>query len=318
MVGRIKPVRAMLTALLIPALLAAWAQGAAAGATLRPAPVVAPADLQALEQRMLALQLTSERVTASLSVSETPKPTGLGGGFGHVFGKSSALTTGLLTMSGEVSFAPQAANIQMSFFGLHMNARLLGSTLYIEEPELARLDGGRPWVVMPNQHIGSAVGVGPSADAEGGLEPAASFKSVVETIAHAQSIEEVGPVTVNGRATTEFKLAIPFERLGKLRRSQARLLHRLFAPVANVELFIAEDGLPVRTRIAFRVRPKKGQLIVQSDVLATDIPVLVEAPPAAETIGEAQLRQLLRKRLISAERRGKNHGKHRHPARKSK
>src|SRR5262249_20206501 len=116
MVGRIRSTRALLVALFVLTLLAASAPGVAATTTHPAVPVVIPPDLQALEQKMLALQLASERATASLSVSETPSPTGLGGGFGHVFGKASAFTTALLTMSGEVSFAPQAANLQLSFF----------------------------------------------------------------------------------------------------------------------------------------------------------------------------------------------------------
>lgn len=281
-------------------------ESASAGAPTAASPaVVVPPDLQALEQKMLALRLTSERFSASLSVSETSVVRGPAGGFGHIFGRTSSLTVALLSASGEVSFVPQAANIQVSFLGVKINARLIGSTLYIEEPFLARLDGGRPWVEERKQTLGGALGMlGPSTpggDATGGAG------RLVETFNGAHSIREIGPATVDGQPTTAFKASIELARLGTLTSGQKRDLGKVVKPLASIELFIAEDGLPVRTRVVLGVRRHRGELITQSDVLAVNVPVVVQAPPADKTISQTRLTRLLTRRPIRQVSKGRSH-----------
>ncbi|HTZ85707.1 MAG TPA: hypothetical protein VMB05_03475 [Solirubrobacteraceae bacterium] len=278
-------------------------------------PATAPPDLQALEQKMLALQITSERFTTSLAVSETPRPKGLGG-VGPIFGRASALLSSVSTAAGEIGFAPVRASFQVSVLGEHFNARLIGTTLYIEEPSIARVDGGRPWLELPDEHLGSAVGGGPSAEAEGGLEPAGGFQATVQTIARATSIQEIGRASVNGQAATEFALTIPLERIGKLSHRQLQVLRKLLVPRVHLQLFLAEDGLPLRERVAFTLRHGHGRLIEQSDVLAVDVPVEVQAPPAAETLTDAGLKRLFREQAkhrhkVAARRRGPRHAKKR-------
>jgi len=100
---------------------------------------------------------------------------------------------------------------------------------------------------------------------------------------------------------TRFKLAVPIAALQKpahsrKARARARRERKLFAPLLRVELFLAETGLPVRTSIVIVARHGKGEVIAQSDVTAIDVPVVVQAPPAAETIEAAQLHRLLRRR----------------------
>jgi hypothetical protein len=303
-------------AALVSAIAMPGAAQAASGSTSPPAAQPAiPPDLAALEQKMLALQISSERFSVTMSVSENPHPKGLGG-VGPVFGRASAIVSSIFTAAGEVGFAPVRASFQVSFLGLHYNARLIGSTLYIEEPSLARIDGGRPWLELPDERLGEAIGGGPSAEAEGGLEPASGFGATVDTIARATSIQEVGASSVSGQAANEFALVIPVERIGKLSHRQLRALHKVFAPDLDVQLFLAEDGLPLRERLVFTLRHRRGRLIEQSDVLAVDVPVQVQAPPAAETLTDAALKKLLSRRAkhrrkIVAVHHGRRHSKRR-------
>ncbi len=274
----------------------------AAQASAPPAPVVVPPDLQALEQKMLALQFNSERFSASLSVAETPHVGGPIGGFEHIFGRASGAakamrTTALLTVAGEASFVPQAANLEATFLGLTFHGRLIGTTMYVEEPFIAKLDGGRPWVEEPDQSLEQAADVGSPGEAQGG--PTSGFKSVIDAIARARSVQEVGLATVDGQATRQFRLTIARSSLvggKKPSRSEARFLRKLFDPLARVELFIAEDGLPVRMRFVLGLRHDAGEMITQTDLLAVNVPVVVQAPPAAETIGAVELKRLLARR----------------------
>jgi hypothetical protein len=63
----------------------------------------------------------------------------------------------------------------------------------------------------------------------------------------------------------------------------------------ELELFIASSGLPVRTISVLGGRSE--DIGVEEDILALEIPVHVHAPPARETIAEAQLSRLEHKRL---------------------
>jgi hypothetical protein len=298
MIGRIfVPVIAALAAI-------APSAQASAPAPVSPAPtppVTVPSDLQALEQKMLALQLTSERFSVTFSVAETPKVKGPLGGFDHIFGRASSLAVPLITAVGEANFAPPEASFTVSFLGITTSVRMIGSTLYTHEPYVARLDGGRPWVEERNKSLAQALGSQPSAPGGSSAEPGDGFKGLVALIAQARSIAELGPATVDGQVVNRFRLSVPIAALQKpghsrKDRARARLRRKLFDPLLRIELFVAEDGLPVRTNMVVGFRHDKGELIAQSDVTAVNVPVLVQAPPAAETIAAARLHRLLRRR----------------------
>jgi hypothetical protein len=267
-----------------------------------PVAAAVPLDLQALEQKMLALKPTSERFSASISIAEKPKVKGPIGGFNHIFGHASSVLVPLITLAGEVSLGPPPeASFTASFLGIAISARLIGSTLYTHEPDLSRLDGGRPWVEERNTSLAQALGS--QSDGPGGSvgEPGTGFAALAKLIAHAQSIAELGPANVDGQSVTRFKLAVPIAALQKPAHSRkvrvrARHERKLFAPLLRIELFLAETGLHVRTNVVVVARHGKGELIEQSDITAIDVPVLVQAPPAAETIEAAELHRLLRRR----------------------
>jgi hypothetical protein len=261
-----------------------------------PAPVIPP-DLQALEPKMLALQVNSERFSASLAVAGSPKIKGPIGGIEHIFGRTSSVSEALLSVSGEWSVAPAQASVRVSFLGLAFNMRLVGTTLYTEEPFVRRIDGGRPWIEKPGQTLAQVVGAqapGVSATTPG---PVTGFAGLVKTVNTARTIQELGAATVDGTPTTAFKVAVDLTRARKLSARQRRTFHRLLEPFATLELFLAANGLPVRERTLLRVRHGQGELIAQSDTLAVNIPVSVQAPPARETIGEAALNRLLAPKL---------------------
>jgi hypothetical protein len=181
-----------------------------------PAPAAVPLDLQALEQKMLALKPTSERFSASISIAEKPKVKGPVGGFNHIFGHASSVLVPLLTMAGEVALGPPPeASFTVSFLGLAISARLIGSTLYTHEPELSRLDGGRPWVEQRNTSLAQALGSQSNGPGGSVGEPGAGFAALAKLIAHAQSIAELGPANVDGQPVMRFKLAVPIAALQK-------------------------------------------------------------------------------------------------------
>lgn len=211
--------------------------------------------------------------------------------------------------------------------------RTIGKTIYTYKPSVASYDGGRPWVrskVEPAPKPSgdsakfAAVIDSLSPTFAGGTTgvSAGLFSKLIEELGEAQSVQEVGPAAVDGQQVTEFTASVPLARLLSPAQLEAitktsSSLGELLSPTGSpkqqeaaktrseeaakklseasveLELFIAPSGIPVRTVSVLGGR-NEG-IGVEEDILALDIPVVVHAPPARETIGEAQLRKLERK-----------------------
>jgi hypothetical protein len=269
-----------------------------------PAPV--PADLQALEAKMLALHPNSVQFSLTLSASASGAAAeGPFGSFKGIFGQASAAAAPLLEAYGEVMKAPEQASLRASVVGLVVQERLVGGTEYTKEPFLAKLDGGRPWVEKRHQTLKSTFSEG-SVPAAG--EDPTSFAGTPKLIARARVIREQAPALVDGQTTSAFTLSIDLIRGRKLSARARRALLKHFDRLATLELFIAPNGVPVRTTLRVRVRSshRRAQLIVQVDVPAIEVAFTVSPPPAAETISEAALNRLMASQRHRHRRRSKS------------
>jgi hypothetical protein len=287
-------------------LLPAAVVGSAGAAPLRDrhgaarAAAAIPPQLQALEQKGLALQVTSARFSFNESISTAGA---LGGLFGNLEKGSShgkkeaqeAAPTPLIEGTGEESFAPLEGSFQTSFLGLKSAGRLIGTTLYEEEPEITRIDGGRPWVELPNQDLGNATGVTLTTLGGAGGGGAQLYGAMFEAVNRARSITEVGPQTVEGQPATVYDVLLELRTLDKGTAAERHSIEALVKPLVEVELAMAEDGLPLRTVVKLRFRGHKaGEMTVESSILAINVPIApVQVPPADQTITEAQLKRLL-------------------------
>jgi hypothetical protein len=201
------------------------------------------------------------------------------------------------------------------------------------KPSVASYDGGRPWVrskarPAPKSDSDSAklsAVFGSLSPTFAGGSPGSSaglFSKLIEELGEAQGIQEVGPATVDAQQVTEFTASISLAKLlspkqlegitksndslgellspigsakqreeAKKRKEEAAA--KLSEATVELELFISPSGLPVRTISILGAR-NEG-IGVEEDILALEIPVVVNAPPARQTIDEAQLRKLERK-----------------------
>jgi len=266
-----------------------------------------PPDLQALEQKMEQLQVNSERFSLVIDLGNT-----------SLFGKSGPSFPLFGGASGELSISPQEASFTTGFLGITAPERLIGGTLYTRQPDIAREDGGRPWVSSEHQKLPRAIGVDP-LDVGGANGTGGAFTGLVELVSSGQSFLEVGPTIVEGQPVTEFTASIEAAKLPSGRSAEiAKKLEKLGKTQVEVALFIAPDGLPVRTSLAITADPRTfntslaiasgprtfgtGLAIVSGpqtfdttfDILAINFPVSVQAPSASETISKAQLRKLQR------------------------
>jgi hypothetical protein len=282
-----------------------------------PSSTAVPPALQALEQKMAQIRFNTARVSERLVLGDLGSTAGgadLGSGVGN--GKSF-VTAGV----GSIRFAPSASlfTTHVEIPGEHVpktlastgQVRNIGKTTYTYTPSAASVDGGRPWVRSshkPPPEPGSKAALvvtvldslapalaGPSA---GSAEP---FATLVEYLGDAVSVSEGGSVTVDGEQTTEFtaSLSIVKTLAGKLSRTQLAKIERESRGkpsegIVELEVFIAPDGLPVRT-IGSSAERTEG-LGIQDDILALEVPFAIHAPPVCETIDQARLQRLERKR----------------------
>jgi hypothetical protein len=263
-----------------------------------------PPDLAALEQQMAQLQANSERFSFQEELS-----------FGEgLLGKGIPLDL-IVAGRGEASDSPPQASGEAGLFGLAAEpVRVIGETTYRYERSAAHVDGGRPWV---RSHTKKTAGnpLEPSGLAGGQGGRQGTFTKLIEQLDGALSIEESGPVTVDDQRVTEFDASLdPTPLLAELQaRSKAKTPQRPLnsllhipsvggsshtgkpepAPTLELELFIAPNGLPVRTRETLSV--EGATIAVRIDTLAINVPVHVTPPPAAQTIDEAQLKRIERR-----------------------
>jgi len=265
-------------------------------------PPAQPPELQALEQHMSELTVSSQRLTAQESIG------------GKLPRKLTALKGLSEELSGEESIAPAFANATLKLAGRSLTLLQIGNTRYTHDPSIARYDGGRPWVVESLTgkagQFGAKPSIGGSALAGGGtlLNPT-PFKSDAELIKQGTAVRALGPSTVDGQATVGFAGVVTARRLAEsaLSKKQVAKLRRKHIKLkAAFEAFIAANGVPVRMKVVFSIG--KVRLIASEDVFAIDFPVTVPAPPpAAETIGAAELEKIEAARLKKVLKKLKKH-----------
>lgn len=255
---------------------AAAALAPAAAADTPPATTTLPPDLQALEQQAKQLQINSQHIRLAVD---------LGGG---TF--SGPLVSGDIL----VSRTPAAAEVHLTAPGVKLEERVIGTTLYVNDPAIARRDGGRPWVRVAKRGISELTGIAPNAISNG--TPTQDVLTSLLTQLAPQNIKEVGPSTANGQPATEFTGTVDLATAAsgiapKLAKQFQQLVKQLGSVMTTLDLFVAPNGLPTRTILA--INAKGIAVTVTEDILAINIPVAVQAPPARKTVAYAKVRKLL-------------------------
>jgi hypothetical protein len=247
----------------------------ASAAAVAPAPpafaaATLPPELQVLEQRAQTLPIASERFSLDFTIKE---PSG------------SQIT---LTGVGTGRISPPEAQVLETVGSKRLVVRVLGHDLYESVPGLARLDGGRPWVHLRESALSEQTGVNFASAPQ---DLAESFSLINSA---AEGVQQVGPATVDGQATTEFTASVNLEQLfSRLGNTLVQKLRSVGIRDATVALYLASNGLPVRT--SFSIPVEGGSITTTTDILATEVPVSVNAPPKAKTISESEFQKLRRK-----------------------
>ena len=257
-------------------------------------PVSLPPNLQVLEQKMGELKITSLRFSAKTSIT-VPR------GEGKILGLLKLLLGG--GISGEETTSPSAGNVVLSLFGHPLTFREVGSTTYFYLRALASKDHGRPWVKLGPGGLAELITVnGKHVKAPKIAEPKISepalaeppFEGLRKALAGSKEVRELGAGTVDGQPVTSFLATLEPEQLKREHlASVARLgLPALPPSTATLEVSLAQDGLPVRTVIT---EHDQGTVISATvEIPAINFPLVIEPPPASQTVSLRELRQLER------------------------
>ncbi len=245
----------------------------------------------------------------------------------------------IIAGDGEASDSPPESAATGGLFGAPEDkTRTIGDTVYSYKRQAGEIDGRRPWVRSQRQAKEEAApGADTSLDPGGLLEndhPGAqgTFSKLIEQLNGALSIEESGPATVDDQRVIEFDATLdPAPFLAQLKAESKEPTHPLSSPLETapvghskapakatapptleLEVFIAPNGLPVRARLTFA--DEGATIAIRVDTLAINIPVNIVPPPARQTIDEAQLKRIERRRAARELRQalrfcGRLHGK---------
>jgi hypothetical protein len=286
---------------IVLALALAGAPGVASAAEPALAPIPAPehaplpASLLALEQKMEELQVTSMRFSAETSFAVS-----------HGSHRLKKLLKLLLStgISGEETFSPAAGNVTFTLFGHPFKLRVVGSTTYLYFRALDRPDHGRPWVKLGpgglfelfkvnGKHVKLPKTPESKMDQPALAEP--PFTGLRKALAGAEEVRETGTGTLYGQPVTNFLAILEPEQLEheKDLASTSRRLPSPQPPMVTLETSLAQDGLPVRTVIA---EHSQGLTVTATvNIPAINFPLVIEAPPASQTISIGQLHRLERR-----------------------
>ena len=272
-------------------------------ATTTQGSAVLPAKLQALEQKIGELKVTSLRFSEKTSVT-VPH------GEGKILGLLKLLLGG--GISGEETTSPPAGNVVLSLFGHPLTFREVGSTTYFYLRALASKDHGRPWVKLGPGGLAELITVnGKHVKAPKIAEPKISepalaeppFEGLRKALAGSKEVRELGPGALYGQPVMSFLAILEPEQLKREHLASAARLG-LPAPqpsTATLEVSLTQDGLPVRTVITEHA---KGTVISATvEIPAINFPLVIEPPPASQTITVRELRKL--------ERQARKHSRHR-------
>jgi hypothetical protein len=270
-------------------------------------PVVLPPSLVLLEQKMGELKITSLRFSEQASVA-VPHGDHKILSLLKLFGLGSR-------NSGEVTIAPPAADLTLSLFGQPLTLRAVGETTYLYLAKLAAVDHDRPWIMLGRGGLGELFTVNghpvkaPASTKPKIAEPTLAeppFAALQEKLAGAREVRELGPGTLDGQPVTRF-LAIlkPSQPVSGRKFGTAHPLRRPAPTPATttLELSLAQSGLPVQTKVVVQ---HAGVTTTDTlEIPAINFPLVIEAPPAAQTITLAELKALERHHKHKTTHKGK-------------
>jgi hypothetical protein len=200
---------------------------------------------------------------------------------------TALLTTG--SQSGHVTGSietgtPLRADLTVQVAGQNVEERIVGSTIYLKVPALAK-KLGKPWASVSMAAIGKAAGLN-LAQLMQQVQQASPGQSL-DMLSKSAHITSVGPATVDGASTTHYAgvvdLAAALSRFSPQLQVQIKALTaKLGVKSVHIDLWLTPNHLP--KRITQTYTTIAGPESIQVDYTSFNRPVTVQAPPANQTV----------------------------------
>lgn len=184
-------------------------------------------------------------------------------------------TAGKIHMEGVEQAKPTLlAEIKETIDGQDMSVRMVGTDMYIQMPQAAGLPGGKKWMSMDFQELGSMSGVDTSALGESMQDPASAVSKYAKYVTGGTYL---GSEKVDGTSAKHYTFAVDTKSaMGAMMPSGAPSSVAGSLPASMTEdVWIDGDGRPVQVKVDMG---KLGVTTMHMSDFGTK--VSVTAPPA--------------------------------------
>jgi hypothetical protein len=200
---------------------------------------------------------------------------------------TALLTTGSQAghMSGSIGLGtPLRADLMVQVAGQSVEERIIGTTIYIKIPALAK-KLGKPWASVNMAAIGKAAGLN-LAQLLQQVQQANPGQNL-DMLSKSAHITLVGPATIDGASTTHYAgtvdLAAALSRFSPQLQVQIKTLTaKLGIKSVHIDLWLTPSHLP--KRITQTYTSTLGPESIQVDYTSFNQPITVQAPPANQTV----------------------------------
>jgi len=202
----------------------------------------------------------------------------------RIQGTVTSATTGVMTMSGQEQYSPGLKmSMTMQVQGQSLSEVLIGSTFYMDYPELTAELGGKPWGEIDLSKANGALGsLSSLANTARNYNPTTQLQAMLAS----GRVANFGPVTVDGQQTTHYQGKIIVAQMqnepsaltaGQLAALKAAL-QAASVTSEQVDLYLSADNVPVEVKSVSQ--SPSGQVSTDMFLSGWGKPVQIGAPPA--------------------------------------
>jgi hypothetical protein len=217
-------------------------------------------------------------------------------GAGVVDGTSSEMTFRMGSMLGQLGL-PQAAGTKLAHasvkeIALEQNGEYV---MYLRLGFLpsTQLPGDKQWIKLDFSKLGQAAGVDVGKLLSGSQFQPSDLLSMLK--GEGATVRKVGPATIDGVATTHYRVAIDVAKVLQARGLTSPLFSAFAAKMKTTseDVWIGKDGLVRRIRSAYGVAEagKRVQVGMTMDLYDYGAHVSISAPPSDQVFDATQLAQ---------------------------
>ncbi len=191
--------------------------------------------------------------------------------------------------SGAASMA-QLAHATMKEVALEQNGDYV---IYLRAPFLSsEVPGGKAWLKVDLSKLGKSAGIDLGQLTSGSQFQPNDLLGMLE--AEGAKVQMIGPATIDGDATTHYRVTIDIAKALKSSGLTSPMLKQLAGrmKMASENVWVGKDGLVRRVQFAYGVPREAMRMAMTMDLFDYGAHVSVTAPPSSAVFDATQLVQL--------------------------